>query len=482
MSESTTTSNSTAVESPCPECGEMVRRGLVRCWNCGAFMDASVQARYQELQKNPPPPIFSEVPDEEIHSIEDDDGFQLSMPDSGKTDLSELDSVDQEDESPKTEKPEDSAVAHSVATGGDVLLQAALLEEAENKLRRRKRPAYTGGAKTATGFIVFCPYGCRIEVKESHRGMNGKCPKCRAPFFVPVDPPDYSVATKKKDAEPEAAADVGYADWIDDMHVHTVPPEKLKLKADSLTKEFAEADIGIGKQGLLIAFLSAKAKGRFGGGKKKEEVREELRTHLQDGKPNTELPVGDHQLIEPDDLAKIRVVQPTASRTDSMFHGIPVFGEGRIAVQLPLPDEDDATPRFISMGITEFRKLAKALAEYADVHLGTDNSIPLEDEFEEAGKCHFLSTPVRSLKHLEFYRADPKVEVVLSGWKCAACGMIVSEDARQKEKLGGKGGKGIAKVKCPKCKQKMGEQPMYTLKEAADGPSMSGEEPAEDNA
>lgn len=74
-------------EVPCPDCGEMVRKGLLRCWNCGAFMDKGIEARFQEMQENPAPMIFSEVPeDDEPVSVEttqmvtsaSDDDFQLA--------------------------------------------------------------------------------------------------------------------------------------------------------------------------------------------------------------------------------------------------------------------------------------------------------------------------------------------------------------------------------------------------------------------
>ena len=48
-----------------------------------------------------------------------------------------------------------------------------------------------------------------------------------------------------------------------------------------------------------------------------------------------------------------------------------------------------------------------------------------------------------------------------------------------KEKLGGKGGKGIAKTKCPKCQQKMGNVPLYTLKSLTEAPTT---QPAADDA
>jgi hypothetical protein len=88
--------------------------------------------------------------------------------------------------------------------------------------------------------------------------------------------------------------------------------------------------------------------------------------------------------------------------------------------------------------------------------------VPAEDVFVDY-KCHYTDVPIHALQNLEWYQADPAAGVVLAGWKCAACGLAISEDARKKENIGGKGGKGIAKVKCPKCGNKFGEQPLHTL-------------------
>src|SRR3569623_1906619 len=47
---------------PCPQCGEGVRVGLVRCWSCGAFMNPEMEAAYREMQASPAPIIFSQLP------------------------------------------------------------------------------------------------------------------------------------------------------------------------------------------------------------------------------------------------------------------------------------------------------------------------------------------------------------------------------------------------------------------------------------
>jgi hypothetical protein len=490
------TAAAAAVESPCPECGEKVRKGLVRCWNCGAFMNASIQARYQELQTNPAPPIFSQVPDSEVSSVDPspEDDFQLGAEDSTtlrQPDLRGLESVEAgRAPAAAVAAPGDAgpATAHSVATAGDVLFAAAMQEQAENRERRKKRATMVGGAKTPGGFIIFCPYGCRIEVKEQHRGSQGRCPRCRAPFVVPIDPPDFSAL---RQAAAAAAASAGGEEsaakperqWLDDLHVHIVPPEKLKLKADSLLKDFTEQDFAFTSEGIVRVNLTKKASGLFGGAadKKKGETRTAVRLHLQENKTAATIPAGEVQSYAADQIRELRVVQPVASRAQSLFHGVPVFGAGRIAVQLPLGD--DGTPMYVSLGIMQFRKFARMLQEFHGIeNFGADCGIPLSDEYNVVGKCHYLGTPVKSLKHLEYYQADPTVSVVLSGWKCDKCSVVMSEEGRAKDKFGGKDGKGIAKTKCPKCAQKFGSNPQYTLKDAGSAPPPADDSKAEQPA
>jgi hypothetical protein len=49
-------------EDPCPNCGEMVRRGLVRCWNCSSFMRKDIADSYRKMQTAPSPVIYSQSP------------------------------------------------------------------------------------------------------------------------------------------------------------------------------------------------------------------------------------------------------------------------------------------------------------------------------------------------------------------------------------------------------------------------------------
>lgn len=38
-------------------------------------------------------------------------------------------------------------------------------------------------------FLIRCPKGCQIRVKEQHRGRSGKCPRCKSDFVIPKKSP-----------------------------------------------------------------------------------------------------------------------------------------------------------------------------------------------------------------------------------------------------------------------------------------------------
>ena len=71
--------------------------------------------------------------------------------------------------------------------------------------------------------------------------------------------------------------------------------------------------------------------------------------------------------------------------------------------------------------------------------------------------------PLRILENIDFYKGDPGFKLKVIGYKCAGCGLVVSEDSREKEKIGGKDAKKIAKAACPKCKKPFGNLPQYVL-------------------
>ncbi len=512
-------------EIPCPDCGEMVRKELVRCYQCGAFLRKEMAESYQRMRENAPNvtapalreishavrtiPSVSQPPESsDLPPLADDDDFalgagvtavvpsQAAAPSAGgdatysldapalsaaspaaASVSAELPDVPMDDAQPGEKKAaaasRGSEISHSEATAGDLLLDIAKQEETESEGRRKQRGKRKPG-DTRAGFIIFCPWGHQIEVQERHRGQMGKCPRCKAAFIVPqartdekpaeVGPADVAVAAAP--SEPIGALAAGkFTRWMKDAHIHPLDPAKLKLKPGSLESTFDGQDLGFGLDGLLLLTLSKKG-GLFGGGdKKKLEVRDAVVAHLAAGKPLSELQVAAQRLFGSDTIKQIQVVQPALYAHESMFAGIPVFGNNRIAVRLPKPPEGNEL-LFASFWLSEFREFAKQMDEVFGIQgLGEDVGISLTDKLTEH-KCHYTELTFQALDNADYHQADPNLKLAIVGRKCDGCGLIISEDGRKKEKLGGADGKGIAKAKCPKCQKKFGTFAFYAVEAA----------------
>lgn len=514
-------------EVPCPDCGEKVRSGLVRCWRCGGFLREDIAESYQKMLDAPQKVTLSDapandpLPDVSSLSTTDDD-FELAdglsmmtqeehaqiqsnqPPDeSAAKTPDEIYSIKRSSgeaaspsEAPESASPSDSGIdkdkdtepAAQEAAGeksaaadtgdappestGDPLLDIALQEESEAKARmkgRRKKRA-SGERQAMPGFVfVYCPNGHRIQVEDRHRGQTGRCPRCKSFFHVPGV--DWDAEKRKKEqAELEQKKESPYKDWKLDARLHQVDPTKLKLKPGSLEKEFQEVDLGYATDRIIVVTNGKQGAGLFSGEKnrkKKEEFRAAMQDHLRLEKEILDLPAAGYRLFTKDDMEKISVVQPAAYAHESMFAGIPVFGPGRIAVRLPVTDQDKDVKDilFVSFGLSDFRDFAGHLDEKFGVKdLGQVEGVPLEDA-KSTYKCHYSDRKIESIETTEFHTADPEIELEIVGRKCQGCGLVVSEESRKKEKLGGANGKGIAKAKCPKCKGKFGDTTLYAIKE-----------------
>ncbi len=545
----------------CPGCGEMVRRGLVRCFNCGTFMRGEIAQSYQRLKSTPSQVIYSEVGEkdkdqgtdtdlseaakkasqtyqyEEPASSATDDDFELGPdvvadeedfdedfeiePEQSNKVFDEVDVAykllqDEQEEQEATKRAqieaaqkaaeeeaarvakveededetnsrrdrfsEENDEAYSGTAGGDVLLKVALEEEAEVGRKRLESGQRRGEGGVSTGIMVYCPNGHRVEVQERHRGKTGRCPRCREPFIVPAGPwhEEQAEPVKKPEAEEEdllekqveAAYKVKageYTYYLRDVQYHAVDVSKLKLKPGSLEKAFELVDLACAPFGMLIVSLAKKKSGLFASSKKQDPgaVRDAVIEHLADEKPLEQLPAGEHKLLSAEDVKKIRIVQPAPTEYESMFAGIPVFGKGIVAVRYA-KNETDTEQKFASFAISDFRAFAEAMREVFEIkNFGADCGIPLTNVHTEL-KCHYGETIVKSLEQVEYYQADKAYTLQLTGRKCAECGLVVSEEARKKEKLGGANGKGIAKAKCPKCGKKFGDISLFAIEKGPD--------------
>ena len=206
------------------------------------------------------------------------------------------------------------------------------------------------------------------------------------------------------------------------------------------------------------------SRGLFGRGGKSDDAREKMLNSLREGVPVDELPVAAKQLFDISALLQLGIDQPVIYEHESMFAGIPVFGVGRIAVRFP-KTEQSKLPQFASFDLSHFRELSKSLEELFGIEeFGILHEIPLSDTFTEQ-TCHYSEEKFRSLERVEFYQADPSYKLTLVGRKCQGCGLVVSENSRKKEKIGGAAGRGITKAKCPKCEVKFGDISLFDLEE-----------------
>jgi hypothetical protein len=539
-------------EVPCPGCNELVRKGLVRCWNCGTFMQQEIANSYRKMQISPPKVIYSdaqtatdagtfsggttdsgrlidgpaardsdddeadfEIDGETVEADEADFDLGASEPPTFQNEIVQSAPMfaappEPEEESKKapaagaktakdakaadakaskpTSNPEFANEfekgfgADDPASGGDNLLRVALAEEAETGGRRRTQKVSEG--KVRTGFRIYCPNGHCIEVQERHRGQTGRCPRCREPYHVPASNWDEDKAQQEEKAQKAAAIVAAvqaegdahkpveisageYTRWMLDSHFHSLDLAKLKLKPGSLLKDFQEADLGFAPDGMLLVLLAKKG-GLFGGDKKKLTTRDAVLDHLSKGKAREELPAGGQHFFPAADMNQLRIVQPIVSTEHSMFAGVPVFGDGQIAVRLPKKDEK-TNPQFLSFTLSQFRRFSKILDEFYGLKaFGAESGVPLEDVFTER-HCHFSDEVLRILENLDYYKDDPGYKLKVIGYKCAGCGLVVSEESRLKEKIGDKDAKKIAKAKCPKCTKPFGNLPLHSLETPAAG-------------
>jgi hypothetical protein len=270
-----------------------------------------------------------------------------------------------------------------------------------------------------------------------------------------------------------------YGVWMQDVHLHKVVPEKLRIKADSLLKDFQEIDLAFDAAGLLMVSYPAGG-GMFGGKdpKKKTAARTAVAEHLATKGTVEDLPASFKQEFPREAVSSISLTQPPAPGAESLFGDILVFGAGRVAVRLPKFDEK--TTGYLSFSLSQFREFSRHLAQFYGIEsFGSGAAVPLQDEYQET-PCHFTKKPVKELKNLMWYDKDPSIKREVSGYRCKLCQTVISEAARAGQKLGGPEGKGIAKVKCPKCSKPLGNQPLYVVAAPAEStPAAEEAAPAE---
>jgi len=510
---------SSTLAVPCPHCREMVRVGLVRCWSCNGFIREDIAARYRDMSALPQQIIYSTIPlgqrtdylparndtskgeipkAYDAEDFELSDGFADTRDDSSPAEfeleanpkaqpsrpvsvsVSAVAQVPAEPtdgpDKPQQKTPDgrptpastrNAASAETSATAGaksnapdDDLLSIAMQEERELQKRRGDKLA----DRQRKMLLLHCPCGAWVRVSETQAGKSVRCSQCKQPVNVP----QIRRKAEKKEDKPVAAKLA--VKWIENIRFFRIAPTSIALKPGSIADKFVEADLAFTDSKIVvIAFTGADKKKRSLLGKAPKIDRVEQRKQIREqiaaaGDFSTLTEVEVHS-ISADQVSEIRLVQPILKAHESMFAGVPVFGDGRIAIFLPIASEG-GLQAYCSQSLSTFRALREVLKTNFSLELpAIENGVPEADKSDNLN-CFINQSRVESVRNLNYYQQDVAYELELSGYRCKSCTAVISEEGRNKNKLGGTNGKGIAKAKCPKCSGKMGEELLYRIKKS----------------
>ncbi len=360
--------------------------------------------------------------------------------------------------SPATESP--SKVTRGGKGSEDDLLSIAMQDEREVRKRRSDKLA----DRKQKQMLVPCACGAWIRVHESQAGKSVRCRKCKQPVIVP----QIRRKAEKKQTEKSAAASIDVT-WIEGVRFFRLAPTSIVLKPGSVADKFVDADLAVtDSQIVVIAFSGGdkKKRGLLGKAPKvdRAEQRKLLREQISKTGTFTGLTDVEVHTISAQHIAEIRLVQPILKASESMFAGVPVFGDGRLAVFLPITLEN-AEQAYCSQSLSGFRTLSDSLKKFKVELPAAENGVPATEKIDNLS-CFINQSRVESIRDLTYYEQDPAFELELTGFRCKACTAVISEEGRLKNKLGGGNGKAIAKAKCPKCSGKMGEERLYRIKKA----------------
>lgn len=510
---------SSTLADPCPHCGEMVRAGLVRCWSCNGFIREDIAARYRDMSATPQQIIYSTIPlgqrtdylparndtakgeipkAYDAEDFELSDGFADTRDDSSPAEFEleanpkaqpsrpvsvSVSAVSQVPAEPTDgpDKPQqktpggrptpastrNSASAETSATTGgklnatdDDLLSIAMQEERELQKRRGDKIA----DRQRKMMLLHCPCGAWVRVSETQAGKFVRCSQCKQPINVP------QIRRKVEKKADKPAVGKLAVKWIENIRFFRIAPTSIVLKPGSIADKFVEADLAFTDSKIVvIAFTGAdkKKRGLLGKAPKIDRVeqRKQLREQIAAAGDFSTLTEVEVHSISADQVSEIRLVQPILKAHESMFAGVPVFGDGRIAIFLPIASEG-GLQAYCSQSLSTFRALREVLKTNFSLELpAIENGVPEADKSDNLS-CFINQSRVESVRNLNYYQQDVAYELELSGYRCKSCTAVISEEGRNKNKLGGTNGKGIAKAKCPKCSGKMGEELLYRIKKS----------------
>lgn len=374
------------------------------------------------------------------------------------------------DEGAKASSPGDAAQKSPQDVSVDELLGIAVKDQAETRRRQREKIEESRRRR----ILMPCSCGAWMRVSEDQAGRIVRCRKCKKPFIVP----EMRKKEKASKEESQAGPKVNVT-WLENVRLHVITPTEVVLKPGSLEKTFVEVDAAFHESGLhLIQYAAPAKKSLFGKGgdgpPAVEQQKQEIRDHIQKTGAISNLPYGTLLSVTPDVSSKIRLIQPVAEAHDSMFAGVPVFGEGQIVLYLPVAAEENKQS-FVSLSLSVYRTFAAELQKCLGVAIpAKENGVPDVEEHDTL-TCHLSEVKIPAAKNIVYYKNDPGFDVELSGYVCGTCGIAITEEARARKKLGGGSAKGLPKAKCPKCTNKFGDQQVFKVTAKKSAESDEGE-------
>ncbi len=505
----------------CRECEALNRDGLVRCWQCGAFLREEIEHAYQEMKAHPaqaqpvlPIPDLSELSEEAPENgPASDDDFELAE----EVSMVQAEHVTEPESS---EAPVQEMEPEPEEDAEKDLFDLAVKEEKETSGPKKRTPG-------KMSFLVKCPScSSNIRVQSYRQGKIGQCPKCSLPFMVPILTTPKKKEDKKGNAKQKGKLESLPEDQIiTSVEWHEINEKKFKPKAKALAGKGSKVDIIRREEGLL--FTWPEKKGLMGvAAAQTEKTRSDIASHLLAGKAVDQISASRNELIPIELLKQIHFIWPVTEHNQSeeeneaaenFLAGIPVFGETAIVLEIPMlpipPESEEASQadapvhpglkqnkkkkkakkpkkkkvkppadpltRCLSLTLSQYRKVRRWLEELTgEPGFLAHAQIPLENVTQQ-WKCELSEGEFDALASPEYYQNDPATETTIVGWLCQCNDVSISEQARAEQKFGGKKPAGLAKAKCPRCEQKFGQNPLYHLTSIVAPPVEKQEKPSE---
>ena len=330
--------------------------------------------------------------------------------------------------------------------------------------------------------------GTLVRTTEEFAGKTVGCQKCGAMVAIPVidSPARKEKKLRKKPSRPLT--------WLTDGWIHSFLPTSLVLKPGSMADNHVLTDIALTESALFIVQYRRDSgkyvKGPPAEGAEKtmmQAAREKLLSYLRRSPPEPEklvdeirerwkklrefiaksgefkdFPNVEIRFVTNEHARDLRLVQPIARVQESMFAGVPVFGDGRIATFLPLKSVD-GQQNYLWLPLSTFRTFNERLKSLYMAGLpASENGVP-DTEKTDSFTCHLNQSQFDGIRSVPCYERDPGYELEAVGYRCTSCGITISESGRAAKKLGGAIAKGLLKTKCPKFGGKFGYDPIYRI-------------------